>query len=92
MLEIVEQFLDRVENVEQMGMSAEAADELLQRLVEHTRKPEFHYIHKWAPGDMVLWDNWRAMHCASGTPPGTKRKIHRTTIAGDRAIGRQLSG
>ena len=52
----------------------------------------FHYFHAWRPGDMILWDNWRAMHCASGTPPGTKRKIHRTTIAGDRAIGRQLAG
>jgi len=39
---------------------------------------------------MILWDNWRAMHCARGTPPGTKRLIHRTTIAGGVALGRQL--
>ena len=91
-LEIVEQFLDRIENAEEKGLSPAEADSLLQRLVDHTRQPEFHYIHEWQPGDMVLWDNWRAMHCASGTPPGTKRKIHRTTIAGDRAIGRQLTG
>lgn len=91
-LEIVEQFLDRIENAEEMGLDPAEADSLLRRLVDHTRRPEFHYIHQWQKGDMVLWDNWRAMHCASGTPPGTRRKIHRTTIAGDRAIGRQLPG
>ena len=89
-LEIVEQFLDRFENAAEMGLSESEAEALLKKLVAHTRKPEFHYIHTWRPGDMVLWDNWRAMHCTSGTPPGTKRKIHRTTIAGDRAMGRQL--
>ena len=89
-LEVVEQFLDRFENATEMGLSESEADTLLKKLVAHTRKPEFHYIHTWRPGDMVLWDNWRAMHCTSGTPPGTKRKIHRTTIAGDRAMGRQL--
>ena len=89
-LEVVEQFLDRFENAEAEGLAAHEADALLQRLVDHTRNPEFHYIHEWQAGDMVLWDNWRAMHCTSGTPPGTARKMHRTTIAGDIAIGRQL--
>jgi len=56
------------------------ADELPRRLVEHTRRPEFHYFHTWQPGDMILWDNWRAMHCTQGTAPGVKRLIHRTTI------------
>ncbi len=38
---------------------------------------------------MVLWDNWRAMHCATGTKPGVERVIHRTTtIAGDATLGR----
>ncbi|MEM9174907.1 MAG: TauD/TfdA family dioxygenase [Myxococcota bacterium] len=90
-LEVVEQFLDRIENAEAMGLSRDEADDLLTRLVEHTRNPAFHYIHDWREGDMVLWDNWRAMHCARGCPPGTKRKIHRTTIAGDRALGRALA-
>jgi taurine dioxygenase len=39
---------------------------------------------------MVLWDNWRAMHCATGTPPGVARVIHRTTIMGDATLGRVL--
>jgi taurine dioxygenase len=89
-LEIVEQFLDRVIEPQRCGMSETEADELLQRLVAHTRKPEFHYFHQWQQGDMVLWDNWRAMHCTTGTRPGVKRLINRTTIAGEVDLGRQL--
>lgn len=89
-LEIVEQFLDRVIDPQQAAMTDEQADALLRKLVAHTRKPEFHYWHHWQPGDMVLWDNWRAMHCTSGTKVGVKRVINRTTIEGDVQLGRQL--
>lgn len=87
-LEICEQFLERIVTPHQAGLSNDEAIELLERLVAHTRRPEFHYFHRWEPGDMVLWDNWRAMHCATGTKPGTQRVIHRTTIMGDATLGR----
>jgi taurine dioxygenase len=87
-LEICEQFLERIVAPHKAGLSNDEAVDLLQRLVEHTRKPEFHYFHQWQPGDMVLWDNWRAMHCATGTSPGVERVIHRTTIMGDTVLGR----
>lgn len=90
-LEIVEQFLDRVITPQQAGISNDESIELLERLVAHTRKPEFHYFHDWREGDMVLWDNWRAMHCTTGTKPGVKRKINRTTIEGDVTLGRVLN-
>ena len=89
-LEIAEQMLERVVAPHRAGLSNDEAVDLLQRLVEHTRRPEFHYFHRWCDGDMVLWDNWRAMHCATGTPPGVARVIHRTTIAGEVALGRVL--
>jgi taurine dioxygenase len=57
-LGIVEQFLDRVITPQKAGLSNDEAIELLQRLVDHTRKPEFHYFHQWRDGDMILWDNW----------------------------------
>jgi taurine dioxygenase len=91
LLEIVEQFLDRVIEPERAGMTDTEADALLRELVAHTRKPEFHYFHEWEEGDMVLWDNWRAMHCTTGTAPGVKRLINRTTIAGEVMLGRQLA-
>ena len=89
-LEVVEQFLERVVTPHRAGLSNDEAVDLLQRLVDHTRKPEFHYFHQWEPGDMILWDNWRAMHCATGTKPGVERTIHRTTISGDTALGKVL--
>ena len=87
-LEICEQFLERVVTPHHAELSNDEAIELLEMLVAHTRKPEFHYFHEWQEGDMVLWDNWRASHCATGTKPGIKRVIHRTTIAGDATLGR----
>ncbi len=90
-LEVVEQFLDRVLEPQCAGLSPAEADDLLRELVAHTRKPEFHYWHQWQEGDMVLWDNWRAMHCARGTPPGVQRRINRTTIEGDVQLGRQIA-
>jgi taurine dioxygenase len=89
-LGIVEQFLERIVAPHRAGLCNDEAIELLERLVAHTRKPEFHYFHRWEPGDMVLWDNWRAMHCATGTSPGVKRVIHRTTIMGEAALGRVI--
>jgi len=91
-LGIVEQFLERIVAPHRAGLCNDEAVELLERLVAHTRKPEFHYFHQWQPGDMILWDNWRAMHCATGTRPGVKRVIHRTTIMGDATLGRVVEG
>lgn len=89
-LEICEQFLDRILAPHKAGLSHNEAIDLLQYLVEHTRKPEFHYFHHWREGDLLLWDNWRMMHCATGVKPGTDRVIHRTTIAGKKRFGRVL--
>ena len=90
-LGIVEQFLDRVITPQQFGLSNDESIDLLERLVEHIRKPEFHYFHQWQQGDLVLWDNWRAMHCTTGTKPGIRRVINRTTIAGNTRLGRVLT-
>lgn len=89
-LGVVEQFLDRVVTPYKAGLSNDESIELLERLVAHTRDSRFHYYHQWQPGDMVLWDNWRMMHCATGTPPGVRRRINRTTIQGSVSLGRVL--
>lgn len=90
-LTVVEQFLDRVVDPKKAGISFDESIDLLYLLVEQTRKSEFHYFHDWKEGDMVLWDNWRFMHCATGTKKGVRRVIHRTTIEGDKTLGRQLA-
>jgi taurine dioxygenase len=71
------------------GMENAEGDALLKRVIDHLIRPEFAYFHKWEDNDMVLWDNWRMLHCACGVPPGEQRKMRRTTIAGDYELGRR---
>jgi len=78
-------FLLRIE-----GVSAEESDALCRELVAQVTRPEFCYLHRWTPGEMVLWDNWRFMHSAPGISPGARRMIHRTTILGGVQLGRVL--
>jgi len=56
---------------------------LLAALFAHSVKPAFIYRHQWKPHDMVFWDNRSLLHLAAGCPPDQRRKLYRTTIAGD---------
>lgn len=73
-----------------VGMSDSESDALLEQLVEHVTHQDFSYVHRWEPGDVVLWDNWRTLHSALGFPLGQKRVVHRTTISGNVTMGRVL--
>jgi taurine dioxygenase len=55
--------------------------EIFANSVDHS------YFHRWTTGDMVLWDNWRLLHAASGHPGKQRRHMHRTTIKGDYGLG-----
>jgi taurine dioxygenase len=79
-------FADRI-----LGLEDRASEELLRRLAYHITEERRCYDHSWQPGDMVLWDNWRMIHCARGIPDGLYREVHRTSIAGDYALGRVLA-
>jgi taurine dioxygenase len=72
-----------------VGVENEEGDALLREVIAHITRPERAYFHKYVPGEMVLWDNWRILHCATGTPVGMKRHMRRTTIFGDYALGRK---
>ena len=67
-------------------------DALLREVIAHCTDPDAAYFHQWREGDMVLWDNWRVLHCATGVPPEQTRVMQRTTIKGDYALGRKLDG
>jgi len=70
------------------GRDNPEGDALLREVIDHSIRSERAYFHKWEEGDMVLWDNWRMMHCAAGVPSGELRQMGRTTISGDYALGR----
>ena len=65
-------------------------DALLREVIEVCTDPAFCYYHRWQTDDMVLWDNWRTLHCAKGVPADQTRVMERTTITGDYALGRPL--
>jgi len=50
------------------------------------------YWHSWKPTDMLIWDNWRALHAVSGHDPRYRRRMQRTTIKGDYGLGRFEGG
>jgi taurine dioxygenase len=63
---------------------------LLDELIAHSLQERFVYWHRYAPGDLAIWDNWRMMHAASGTRGAHRRLMHRTTIKGSLAFGEPL--
>jgi taurine dioxygenase len=70
------------------GMENDEGDALLHRLVDHVVDTSRAYLHHWTTDDMILWDNWRMLHSATGVQPDDLRHMQRTTITGDYALGR----
>lgn len=73
-----------------LGMDRVESDALLARVAAHLVDPAHAYVHAWQPNDMLVWDNWRVIHSATGVPLHCKRLARRTTIAGDYDVGRYL--
>lgn len=74
-----------------VGLDRQAGDALIGDLIAHLDQPRFRIIHNWQEGDMMLWDNRRMLHCALGHPVDQVRVIHRTTIMGPVASGREIA-
>lgn len=70
------------------GLPKAEGDEILSHLGQLCLDPENAYYHEWTMGDMVLWDNWRMLHCATGIPADARRVMERTQILGDYGLGR----
>lgn len=66
-------------------MTAEESDGLLTFLTTHAHRPEFCYVHRWRPGDVVMWDNRAAQHYpVINRPKDEVRRMWRVTVAGDK--------
>jgi taurine dioxygenase len=66
------------------------AQPLLDRLfASFVKERDFQYRHKWKDGDLVMWDNRCLVHRAvGGYGLPDIRRMHRTTIAGDKPFYR----
>jgi len=65
----------------------DVGDALLEQLCREMIASARPYFHAWTPTDMLVWDNWRMLHSATGTDPAQPRRLHRATIIGDYGLG-----
>jgi taurine dioxygenase len=70
------------------GREDAEGDALLEALFQDIYASMRPYWHRWRPGQMVVWDNWRMLHAVSGHDPNHARRLVRTTVEGDYGLGR----
>ncbi|MBI10632.1 MAG: taurine dioxygenase [Rhodospirillaceae bacterium] len=65
------------------GLDDEESQMMIRDILDFATSPEFTYVHKWRPGDVIIWDNRNSMHKACPfDETNTRRRMHRTTIKG----------
>ncbi len=64
------------------GLDSGETEELTARLVDHAVAPECVYRHRWAEGDLAIWDNHAVMHSATEVDyDDDLRLMHRSSCA-----------
>ncbi|MGE4239137.1 TauD/TfdA dioxygenase family protein [Ramlibacter sp.] len=75
-----------------VGMSRAESKALLDELLAHIVRPEAVYRHRWKVGDVVMWDNYAAVHRATGDFELPQRRLmHRTTLSAPGAAANAAS-
>ena len=62
-----------------VGMTLAEGRMLLMDLLEHATQREFVYRHKWAVGDLVMWDNTATLHRGRYFDFAQRRELRRAT-------------
>lgn len=65
-----------------VGLPPDESEALLNTLTEHIKNPDFHYRHRWQPGDVIIWDNCAVQHLAIFDYGDIPRRLHRAGILG----------
>ena len=67
-----------------VGMDDSEGLLLLDELLEHAVQEKYQYRHRWAPGDVVMWDNRCLLHKANGDYDMAQlRYMYRAMLQGD---------
>jgi alpha-ketoglutarate-dependent 2,4-dichlorophenoxyacetate dioxygenase len=69
------------------GMDDRDARQMLAELMDETTRREYVYVHKWRPGDVVMWDNRAMLHRGRPWDYSKERSMVRTTISATDADG-----
>ena len=78
----------RIEEFE--GMSPEASQDLIHRLIEHCEQPRFVYRHQWRQGDVLIWDNRQALHMVEHDYPKDELRLMHRTLVGSEALAETM--
>ena len=81
-------YLGRRRNAWVVGLPLEQSERLLDELWSYVETSV--YRHRWALGDLVLWDNRTTMHRRDAFDPSARRVMHRTQIKGSGAPRRAV--
>jgi alpha-ketoglutarate-dependent taurine dioxygenase len=73
-------YLGRRRNAYIDGLSLDESNSLLDEIWEHATRDALTWRHRWAVGDLVLWDNRCTMHRRDAFDAAARRVMHRTQI------------
>jgi taurine dioxygenase len=79
-------YLGRRRNAYVMGLALDESERLLDEVWAYADASV--YRHRWAVGDLVLWDNRTTMHRRDAFDPASRRVMHRTQIKGSNPLRR----
>lgn len=63
---------------------------LLEEIRQHAIQDKFQYWHRYRLGDALIWDNWRFIHAANGTPGRYPRMLYGITLKSGPVMGSAL--
>jgi taurine dioxygenase len=75
-------FTDRI-----AGVSEAESRYLLDLFYAHITRPEHIVRHRWAEGDVAMWDNRSTVHYANRDYGDARRVMHRITLRGEAPVG-----
>jgi len=70
-----------------IGLSTTESRDILRLLQAYVTRPENTLRWRWAPGDVVIFDNRATQHYAADDYGDLPRKLHRVTVAGSVPVG-----
>ncbi len=74
-------YVSRLMTSDIVGMDAKQSEDILLSLFAHCENPDFVYVHRWMPGDLVIWDNRSVNHARNDFPGEQRRLLRRYTVS-----------